>query len=82
MNKKTEKLKVVTEFKNGNEVVELLPIDDAKERFVFLVRCAMEIGFERVRSIRLVSGKHVSFEWRDIRSIVEQSKLLDYECSK
>lgn len=79
MNKKKEMLKVVTEFKDGKEVSELLPIEVAHERFVFLVRCAMEIGFERVRSIRLVSGKHVSYEWRDIRSIVEQSKLLDYE---
>lgn len=75
-------LHVIVEFKDGKIQDEFLLENLAIERFKYFVSLALEFGFSLVRSIRLVRAGHVLFEYRDIRSIVKQTNLLNYDSTK
>lgn len=70
---------VVVEFKNHEMIDERLLENEARSRFSYFVNLAAELGFNRVRSIRLVRAGHVLYEFRDLRSIVKQQNMFDYE---
>lgn len=79
MPKVQSKLHVVTLDKSGEVLSdEFLPEKDAFERFSFLIQCHLTIGFESARVFRLVGGNHILYEFRDIRSIVNQHSIDNY----
>lgn len=79
MKKIVPKLHLIVEFKDGKVRDELLPEAEALERFQYFVQIAVTLGFKTVRSIRVGSANHIRFEYRDIRSIVNQKGFFDYE---
>lgn len=82
MNKsKTPHLHLYIDYKDGSSEDLFLPVHKVLELFRFYVDCFMQFPDElhSVRSIRVGSPKHIRFEFRDIRNIVDQSKFFDYE---
>ena len=56
---------------------ELLPERDALTKFVDCVSLGVSLHFERSKDIRIVCGNHVLYQFRDVRSVVDQ-KYLKY----
>lgn len=77
MNKKLDnRVHLITYDAFGNEFTnDFILFDKACERFVQFVSLHLSIGFGNVRCVRVVSGNHVMFEFRDVRALRNQNSL-------
>lgn len=74
-------LHLYIEYKNGSCKDHFLPASKALELFSFYVDCFMQFPDElhSVRSVRVGSPNHIRFEFRDVRNIVNQNNMFDYD---
>lgn len=55
---------------------EYLPCSQAISKFVMCCSLGVELSFTDCKDIRLLSGSHVMFQFRDVRKVVNQSQLF------
>ncbi len=81
-------LHLVVEFKNGDVNDLVLSPADCFSRLKFIIdSCFLDVdldtcslGLHSLRSVRVEgAAHHVLYEFRDIKSIVNQSNLVNYE---